>query len=159
MLLIDGYNLLFAGHPRRIEIHDMEKERERFLHLLLRYCEVSGRRAIVVFDHTRGAPIYGAPLRRAMGALEYRFTTDDVTADEEIIAMAENTDDVTAYTVVTSDREILDAVEKRRMKFILSKDFVDELVRVLRGDEDRRPERNLSTEEVDYWLREFGVDE
>ena len=159
MLLIDGYNLLFASRRGRIDFRELDTERERLLTLLHHYCRLCGKRAIVIFDHTKGPPVYGVALRQSLGEIEYRFTPEGVTADEEIIAMLEHTKDITAYTIVSSDRAITGAAEKNRMQFILSKDFAADVVRVLRGDDERLPERELTDSEVDYWLKEFGIDE
>ncbi|MHC4605323.1 MAG: NYN domain-containing protein [Planctomycetota bacterium] len=157
--MIDGYNLLFASRRGRIDRRELAKERERLIQLILHYCRLCGKRAIVVFDHTKGPPVYGEPIRRNLGEMEYRFTPDDTTADEEIVVMLEQTKDRTAYTVVSSDRAITGAAEKRRIKSINSKEFADDLARVLKGDENRTAERLLSKEEVDYWMREFGMKE
>ena len=56
MLLIDGYNLLFASRRGRIDIRELSTERERLLNLLQHYCRLCGKRGIVIFDHTRAGP-------------------------------------------------------------------------------------------------------
>lgn len=159
MWLIDGYNLLFSGLRGRILRRELEAERNRLVHLIQSFCRVSAQRAIVIFDHTRGAPVYGVPLRHNLGEVEIRYTTEDVTADEEIIAMLAATKDRTAWTVVTSDRAIAEAAEKGRFRVLPSPDFADDMARALRGSGERGPERTLSRDEVDYWMKEFGIGE
>lgn len=159
MLLIDGYNLLFSSRRGRVDFRDLHAERDRLLHLLKSFCRVSGRRAILIFDHTKGPPVYGAPVRQLFDEVEVRFTTEDVTADEEIIAMLRSTRDMTAFTVVTSDRAIVDVAEERRVKAVPSTIFARDMANTLRGNDQRGPQRLLSEPEVDFWMDQFGLSE
>ena len=159
VFLIDGYNLLFARSRGRIDSRDLDQERERLVRLVQRYCHICGKRASIIFDHTKGPPIYGHPTRRVLDEVEVRFTTEDVSADDEIISTVESTNDRTAYTVISSDRQIVDRVRKLKMKVLDSTAFADELAETIRGADTKGTKNPLAKEEVDYWMKEFGVGE
>ena len=159
MLLIDGYNLLHSGQP--VSREKLPQARQELSVLVARYCEAAGLRARIVFDFTHGPPAFGIPLRQKVGTVEVWFTPKGVTADDEIIGIIEGTEDRTAFTVVTSDRGIADAVTKRQVKVTASEAFRKEMAEALRGGETEAPEKTqgLGPGEVDYWMKEFGLDE
>lgn len=159
MLLIDGYNLLFSD--RRVVREKLPQARQELAILVARYCEASGLRARIIFDFTHGPPAFGIPLRQRVGTVEVWFTPKGVTADDEIRGLIDATDDRTAYTVITSDREIASAVAKRQFKVMASDVFRKEMAETLREGktEAREKTQGLGPGEVDYWMREFGLDE
>ena len=159
MFLIDGYNLLFAGRGKRIDHRDFERERDRLLGLLVRYCSLDARKALVIFDHTKGAPIFGVPLREIRGDVEIRFAPKGVSADDEIVRLVQEARDRTAYTVVTTDLAIRKEVEKRHMRVVPSEEFWDDVAKMLRGIEEKGMPEDLSKGEVEGWMREFGLEE
>lgn len=164
MLLIDGYNLLFASARRRLAREELPKAREDLIVRIARYCEIGGLRARIVFDFTQGPPVYGHASRRKLGAVELWFTPRGITADQEILGTVGATQDRTAYTVITSDRAIAEAVAKKQVTVQDSSTFSSEVERVLRnaeGKTDEAPQKDqgLGPGEVDYWLREFGFDD
>lgn len=162
MLLIDGYNVLFAGSPRRIAREQLPQAREDLLTRIARYCEVCGIRARVIFDFTQGPPIHGIAARKRVGNVEVWYTPKGIIADEEILGLIAGTRDRTAYTVVTSDRAIADPARKKLIQVIDSSRFHRELDRVLLDAEEKSedaPEKGegLKPGDVDYWMREFGL--
>jgi predicted RNA-binding protein with PIN domain len=156
MFLIDGYNLLFAGG--RVRRDRLPEARKALLHALARYCEVCGQKARIIFDYSQGPP----PSRARLGAVEVCFTPKGVSADEEILGMIEGTSDRTAFTLVTSDREVADPARKKSVKVIGSESFRREMEKVLKDAEEKTDEapekgKGLGAGEVDYWMRQFGL--
>lgn len=160
MLLIDGYNLLFA--EGRVDRRKLPAARERLVARIARYCQVCGLRARVVFDYTKGPPAFAGEARARVGPVEVRYMPRGVTADDEILGTLAGTKDRTAYTVVTGDRAIADEAERRLIDVIDSGKFAAEIERILREDEGKTGEapeksRGLKPGEADYWMREFGL--
>ncbi len=164
MLLIDGYNLLFASHKGRIQSNEMEASREKLIDRVARYCERRGTRARIVFDHTKGPPVWGIPGRTKSGPVEVLYTPQGVIADDEILGMVEKTGDRTSFTLVTNDRGIADVVRKRRFRVLGSEAFLSEMEKEIesaegKSDDPREKTEGLPPGEVDYWMKEFGIDE
>lgn len=159
MLLIDGYNLLFSGP--RVPREKLPQARQELAVQVARYCEAAGLRARIIFDFTQGPPAFGIPLKQRIGDVEVWFTPQGVSADDEILGLIEGTSDRTAFTVVTSDRGIADGVARRQVKVVDSGSFRKEMTELLHEPQDEAPEKGkgLGPGEVDYWMREFGLDE
>ena len=132
--------------------------------LVSRYCSLENARARIVFDHTKGAPIWGIPGRTKTGPVEVVYTPRGVIADDEILRMVEKAGDRTAYTVVTNDRGISDVVKKSQVRVIASHTFMKDLQKVVsasegNSDDPREKSEGLLPGDVDYWMKEFGLDE
>ncbi len=186
LYLIDGYNLLFSGANRRPrDPQALEVDREELVRLLNRLHAARRGRSIVVFDCKRPFFLFGLPRRRRVGDVEIRFAPDDAIADDVLKDLIRETRDAQGTTVVTSDREILDAARARGMRMAKAREFWTMLVegrfreegrqgggaaKTRRGGPEKRkqpeppapPEHpgkqsGISDGEVDYWMREFGI--
>jgi predicted RNA-binding protein with PIN domain len=183
LYLIDGYNLLFSGAgriPRSPE--DLEASREELARLLARFHAARRGRSVVVFDCRKPFFLFGLPRRQRRGDVEFRFAGEDATADDVLCDLVREARDPQGTTLVTSDREILDAARARGVRMAASREFWKELTGEARGTEggDRGPARRpgpkgrpaapppdpvehpgkrsgLSDGEVDYWMKEFGI--
>ena len=78
------------------------------------------------------------------------------TADEEILEAVAGTEDRTEYTVVSNDLAIVKAAERRGFTVLPCEDFSRQIL-----ERPEAPEKSdsASAAEVDYWMREFGIDE
>jgi hypothetical protein len=90
------------------------------------------------------------------------FATGDQTADILLISRIQKVEDPSAYTVVTSDREILAAARKRRMPFMTSEAFAQQLEKVAVDqatkeipDSSIDEEPSLSEAEIEEWMAIF----
>ena len=148
MFLIDGYNLLHvltrgpAGAAAR----------ERLLGLLEDFCGRGGYRARIVFD-----PTGELPRRSHRGDVEIRTVEQGRDADGEIMETLRGTGDRTAYTVVTSDREIVREAERLGFEVVRSGEFVRKLLARPEAGPDKSDA--VPPGDVDYWMREFGLDD
>jgi predicted RNA-binding protein with PIN domain len=147
VFLVDGYNLLHAVARGRAT----PEGRERLLAAIEEYCRKGGYAARVVFDATGGMK-----RRDRRGPLEVRNVAEGRTADEEILEAIAGTADRTRYTVVSNDREIAAAAAKLGITVLPCEEFARRL--------EARPEaaekaESASDGEVDYWMREFGLEE
>jgi len=180
LYLIDGYNLLFSGAgrvPRGPE--DLETAREELARLLARFHAAHRGRSIVVFDCRKPFFLFGLPRRQRRGDVELRFAGEDATADDVLRDLVREARDPQGTTLVTSDREILDAARERGVRTVASRAFWAELTEEARGTEGAGGHRagtkgrapappadpaehpgkrsGISDGEVDYWMREFGI--
>ncbi len=141
MFLIDGYNLL----------HAIGTSRDALLGAVEAWCRREKRTARIVFD-----PTGGMKRRENRGPLEIRVVAEGRKADEEILAALGATSDRTAWTLVSNDLELVKAAERKGMTVLTCKDFA-----ALLAAPDLGPEKKegAGPGEVDFWMKEFGLDE
>jgi uncharacterized protein len=120
--LIDGHNLI-AKMPD-ISLSDPDDEAQLILRLRRWVAANMKRRVTVYFDG--GLPGGRAP--HLSGArLEVVFASGGRPADDMLIRHIRRVKNPPEYTLVSSDRQIIAAAEKRRMPFLLAQDFAPEL--------------------------------
>jgi predicted RNA-binding protein with PIN domain len=148
VFLIDGYNVLRPLTRGRASADD----RDWFIQLVDAWCRSGGYAARIVFDATTGM----RP-RDQRGAVDVRCVAQGRKADDEIIAAVSATSDRTAYTVVSSDGEIVREAGKRGMRVLGWEEFARMVLPPPSGGPEKPGEPTAG--EVDYWLREFGIEE
>ncbi len=119
-----------------------------------------------VFD---GPPRGGAESRDiALSGIQPRFSAGR-PADEVIIECILASTAPRLLTVVSTDREIRAAARRRRCNILRSDEFAPILMRAVRqsraqdtqGTKNQEPpekQTGLNEKDVDYWLKEFGLD-
>jgi predicted RNA-binding protein with PIN domain len=120
-LLIDGYNLIHA-----IELPYSESLQEKREELARRVHSYQVEKKIpitIVFDGTESQALM--PDRDKHGKVEIVFTKASFTADDWLIDKATRSPE--KYVVVSSDREILGAVESYGGLTLTSQEFVQKL--------------------------------
>ena len=158
-VIVDGYNLLYAASDVRAEQADVE--RELLCRYLQAYAKRSGQRVTVVFDGTAGP---NARTGDVFAGLEVVFAGPGRDADSVIVAMIEDSTSPRELMVVSSDRRITLAARRRRATVMRSHDFARLMSAVLRRrvrrrGEPREKQHGLSSEQIEYWLRQFGLPE
>ncbi|MDX1687801.1 MAG: NYN domain-containing protein [Candidatus Promineifilaceae bacterium] len=159
--LIDGHNLI--AKMSDIDLADPDDEAQLVLRLRSWTAASRKRRVTVYFDG--GLP--GGPAHDLSGArLKVIFASAGRSADDLILHQIRRVNNPPEFTVVSSDREILDAAEKLKMPTIDSEDFAERLEEeaARRAEAERAPsepstakdEPTLSEEEVALWLDLFG---
>lgn len=147
MFLIDGYNLLHAMAKGRAT----PEARDRLISLLEAWCREGGYRARIVFD-----PTGGMRRREERGPLEVRSVPQGRTADEVLLADIAATADRTEYTVVSNDLAIVKPCRKQGFQVLSCEDFARQITHRTEAPEKKD---SASASEVDYWMREFGLDD
>jgi predicted RNA-binding protein with PIN domain len=155
--IIDGYNYIFRDETlaELADTHSIRAARERLVAALREYAEQTQRRLVVVFDGGGDAGILGR--YRRDGRLEIVFAEPVGTADgriQELIADGGRPGD---WWLVSSDKRLQVLVQQLGGNGVTSEFFRGKLQRRRPIDETARPK--LSDGEVDFWLREFGLDE
>lgn len=148
MLLIDGYNVLFAAGP----FDDMRAAREELVRQIDGWCGRNRQKARIYFDSSAG------PLRGRLARVEVFYVAAGTTADDAIAHAIEGCGDRTRFTVVSSDRAVAGAAEKRRMRVIESKAFLETLRPTSIEGDPREKTDGISEGEAKAWLKRFGMD-
>ena len=161
MLLIDGYNVLFAHQPDCARVGPSDRSRDELVGFVDRYCAATRQKARIYFDPGRGSGGSGLRRKYAQGRVEVIHLEAGATADDAIRFAVASEPDRTAYRVVTTDREIVNAVRKRRFETITSEEFLLEAARAEAGPapEPGRKRDGISAAEADHWMKVFGIDE
>jgi len=157
-LLIDGYNLL---HVTAIVGHGgLRGSREGLLRFLASAIEPRERlQTTIVFDAAEAPP--NLPRTIVFEEMTIHFSSEYDNADELIEELIEAHSVPKSLLVVSSDHRLQRAARRRKAPFVDSDVwFADALRRRAANRQSApvvaRPAGNLSTEEIDYWLSEFG---
>lgn len=116
-VLIDGYNVTKEADPNK----DLDLQREWLLNGL---AALAARRDVsfeVVFD---GADV-AVPNAAGRNGVRCRFTTADVEADDEIIAMVASMDRTKPVTVVSSDKRVRAGANAGGANVLYSRQLID----------------------------------
>ncbi|MBL9162620.1 MAG: NYN domain-containing protein [Planctomycetaceae bacterium] len=157
-LLIDGYNLL---HVTAIVGHGgLRGSREGLLRFLASAIEPRDRlQTTIVFDAAEAPP--NLPRTIVFEEMTIHFSSEYDNADELIEELIEAHSVPKSLLVVSSDHRIQRAARRRKAPFVDSDVwFADALRRRAASRRPApivaRPTGNLSADEIDYWLSEFG---
>jgi predicted RNA-binding protein with PIN domain len=159
--LIDGYNLLHAGWPayaRHARARAWPRLRQLVLDRLRDRHGAAAADVTVVFD-ARHAPRDAEPVEDRPG-LHVRFAVGYPSADDLIEELIRTDAAPAGLTVVSDDRRLRDAARRRGCTVARCLDYLEALDRPPPRPPDAaeppgKPEE-VSPEEVEQWLREFG---
>ena len=149
-LLIDGHNLIGRGHLPGLRLDDPDDEAKLVIRLRT-FCARTGKRITVVFDH--GLP-GGRSWELSGGGVETVFAPTGRTADGILCERVRRSRDPRGLTIVTSDRHIITAVQARGARVVRSEEFATQL-RAPPPVDDEAKDENISTAEVNEWLKMF----
>ncbi len=151
MYLIDGNNVI----GQRVGWHrDKAGSRRRLMQELARLAVVKKLRLAVVFD---GAPDPQFPDGSSYRGVKLFFARPGSDADTRIIEMAEAERNKKNLVVVTSDRSLAARVRVCGVRVMRSGEFrrmLDETAASTPGTKGQ----NVKEDEMDEWMRYFGVD-
>lgn len=135
--IIDGFNLIRQSRDlMEVETRHLEKAKTLLLDRLKLFSERSGEHVVCVFDAT--GSVNERRVEEPHGPVKYLYTKAFETADEVIIEMARERKE--AAIVVSSDREIIEAVEKAGSGAMKSPEFDQILSRMQQGPFEREIE-------------------
>jgi uncharacterized protein len=168
--LIDGYNLMHAAGAidgREIRRELFERKRRRFLNEL---ADALGpercQQTTVVLDASTAPADF--PLETVYQGLNLIFALGDESADARIETLIAAHSAPKSLTVVSSDRRIRRAAQRRRARTLSAEQFLDLLDRLRNATRHETLSQNatvsgsidrdspLSAEEVAHWVAEFG---
>jgi hypothetical protein len=153
--IIDGHNLI----PKIPNIHLQDIDDEiQLVKMLQEFCRIKRKQVEVYFDN---APP-GTSSVRNYGSVIARFIREGKTADQAIQKKLKRLGgEARNWTVVSSDREVKASARAARAVIISVEDFASQLLDVLTdtGFETPDSENKISAQEVEDWMRVFGVEE
>jgi predicted RNA-binding protein with PIN domain len=146
--LIDGHNLI--GRLPGIALSDLDDEQQLF-ERLGRWCQRSGKRAVVYFDQ---GSLLGEDPRPQRGVTAH-FVSPPTTADTAISVHLQRLGRrASNWTVVSSDRAVQQAARQLGARVVSSESFSKELQEPPAKPAPEKPE-DLTATEVDKWLDIF----
>lgn len=118
--LIDGHNLI--GQSGDISLSDPDDETKLILRLK-GFCAGTKHTCTVVFDN--GMPGGWSPVSN--GVVEVVFAGRHTNADRILIERIRGAERPSEYVVVSTDREVRDAAQARKMRVVRSDEFARQL--------------------------------
>lgn len=159
MIIIDGYNLLFA---QKDEVTNLESDRTTLLELIGKYNSKKGAAIKLVFDVKNNVFAFDSKTKTERGKIGVIFSPKGTSADDYIIELVRDSENKGGIIVVSSDRKIISAIKKMGAQTISSPEFLIQLRGLLKADPSDEyyfeKEHGISKSEVDYWLKVFGLD-
>jgi predicted RNA-binding protein with PIN domain len=154
-LVLDGYNVLFAGRGwvqgfDRIEV-DPSSAREALLGLLAGFQRRRSGPAWVVFDAREPGL---ADRQHDADRLHVTFAEPPQTGDDRVVQLVRQLDAGPDVTVVTDDRELQDRVRAEKARTAGSRAFLAQALETAGGPRPTPPP-DMTTED---WLRYFGCE-
>jgi uncharacterized protein len=145
--IIDGHNLI----PNICGLNLAQIDDEySLIDILDRYFRIERKKAIVYFD--KAAPGNQNTLQR--GFLHVHFTRPPKSADEAILnAVRDLGRSASNYTIVTSDQKVRDSAKRMGARLLSSAEFAKKLKSNSNSSDVNECEQ---TDNVNYWLNEFG---
>jgi uncharacterized protein len=162
-LLIDGYNLLnvtgiFAQAGPGTELH---RTRVALLNFLAASIEPREHKTTTIVFDAAGAPP-GLPRTIKHEGITVHFAQRHSDADEMIEELLEQHREPRSLLVVSSDHRVQRAARHVGASFLDSEEWYSERLALCRDrratadDAAAKPTGNLTSDELNYWLREFG---
>jgi uncharacterized protein len=162
-ILIDGYNLMNVANilGRARTERSLEHSRLALLALLSSSLDSEDRkRTTVVFDASNAPP--GLPRRTHYQGITVRFAAAYADADTLIEELIRKNSSPKRLTVVSSDHRIQRAARRRKAEAVDSDVWLGRLLGLRREREAEAkhqaemPPVPLLSEQIDYWIRQFG---
>ncbi len=147
--IVDGHNLI-PHVGLRLNAEDDEMA---LVEMLREFCRVKKKRVEVYFD---GAPP-GENRTRKFGYVTAHFVRKGRTADDAIrTRLRKMGKSAKNWTVVSSDREVLNSARSVQAKRISADEFAQEVQDAKFAIfENPAEEKNLSPQEVEHWMQVF----
>jgi predicted RNA-binding protein with PIN domain len=159
-ILIDGYNLMHAVNLPSTEVGPqvMRKLRRAFLNdLAAALGPVDAAQTVVVFDATN-APEH-LPKESQHKGLTVIFAAEDESADDRLEALIGQHSAPKTLTVVSSDRRVRQAAQRRRAQALGADEFWTKIharpKRPVPPPHPRPQQTPLTPEESAYWMETF----
>jgi predicted RNA-binding protein with PIN domain len=152
-LLIDGHNLI--GQTPGLSLADPHDE-QKLIVMLRQYAARKNARIVVVFDS--GNP-GGKSKELSGGNVTAIFAGSHTNADRILMERIRELKNSGDWVVISSDREVQQAAQRRRMTVWSSSEFAKKMGPPPQRDASAEPptakDSGLTQSEVDEWLRLF----
>jgi uncharacterized protein len=160
--LLDGYNLLHALWPaegRQLRARAWPRFRQRLLERLHGQHAADRGDVTVVFDASRSPS--GVPAEEESRGILVRFAVGYPSADDLVEELIRSESAPAQLTVVSDDRRLQEAARRRGCTVASCLDYFEDLERITTPqrtvEEPPSKPEGVAPDEVDHWLKEFGV--
>ena len=163
MIVIDGYNLLYALHgiEHDMPIKDLQNARTELHEMLSRFFNITSEHLLVVYDARSGN---SQPSEERAG-LRVVYAPANASADDYIVRFVQKSKRPTHITVVTSDKGLAERLKEFGAKVMKSSSFHKRVLEAFeKGPEQtddgkafEKPGRP-SLDEIDLFLDAFSDD-
>jgi predicted RNA-binding protein with PIN domain len=167
--LLDACNLIFASHKleETLERHGFQPARAMLVGMLERFVRAEGlEQAIAVFDGSEKGAHRPRRSTEAHGKVVLIYASPRIDADRAIIEMVEDAKRPGEFTVVTNDKFIIKHVLGAGAHHVTCRDFLRRMSRAkkkaadpLGGEDPRKFSTGLTANEIDFWMKYFGLEE
>ncbi len=160
LVLIDGYNLYHYVKNLYAQQQQVNLTLVTFCELIESFAKRAQQKTTLVFDGTQPYEMkYEVP---KLAYVKLIYTGPNKSADEFIEQQIKTSSAPKLLTIVSSDREILSVAKKRKCTLLASEEYwqiiAKELTRKRPKPMPREKQKGLSSDELDYWLKTFGID-
>jgi predicted RNA-binding protein with PIN domain len=157
-IIIDGYNVIHrVPELRQFLETSLEDARDALLQRLKSYLLNKEIEIIVVFDGSEAPP--GLPPIEHHRRLKVIFSRRPFKADPVIISLISGTPKAQSLIIISDDGEIKHAAKSAGAAAISTNDFYSRLTKRFMSEESTSvPGRELTSEELQEWLKIFGED-
>lgn len=157
MLIVDGYNLLRA--VQNLSEQTAEITDAQVCHILNRYLGIIKNKGAIIFD---GIGPRDKSVFNNLANLEIVFSGRNKEADDVIEKLVLKNSAPKSLTIVSSDRRIKAAANRRKSTAVNSIDFWLDMLKTIDKKAKKKsepPEKyfGISESETEYWLRLFGL--
>lgn len=163
-VIIDGYNFLFADRRdmQQFAQGELEKMRQEFLGRLARLQAVENTSITVVFDG--GQDFENFVRESTWHGVRVLFSDKSGTADTEILRQIEDGHAARDTVVVTNDNELRRSAKRLGAHVTSVEEFKRHMKGAFKGQLQAHREplekfEGVPQNEVDYWMKQFGVEE
>jgi predicted RNA-binding protein with PIN domain len=150
MLLIDGNNLI--GNRIHSAV-SLSAARKKLLEELAKFTRIKKKKVTVVFD---GVPEINIADGSSYRSVKVFYGGEGSDADTRILKIVENQSNKAILTVVTSDGALIAAVKAYGVKIMKAGAFRNLLQEV---EDEKEREDDFQMNDMEKWMRYFGVDE
>lgn len=167
LYIIDACNLIFASHKleESLEKRGFQQTRAMLVGMLDRFVRAEGHEKIIaVFDGSEKGAHRPRRQVEAFGKVELIYANPRLDADRAIIEMVEDAARPGEITVVTSDKFIIKHILGARAHHIGARSFLKQMSHThrraadpLKGEDPVKYTSTLSPNEIDYWMKIFGI--
>jgi len=159
MYVIDGYNLIFAMPNIRAFMDEgkLIQARRALLARLGAFHQKTKARIVVFLDAKN--PPFGVPHREMTHGIEVRLGVYPQTADSAIADYVAEHHDPKSLTVISSDREVIQAARRYKAAFETAHTFAGKLdhTEEICDDAFKLKQADVPESEVNMWLEYFGI--
>ena len=162
MIIIDGYNFIYALHglEHTMPIKDMDAARVDLHERLTRFHNITREQVRVVYDARSGSPLPS----QEMAGVSVVYAPANVSADDYIVRFVKKAAKPARITVVTSDKALGENLKAAGARVLKASSFHKRLLEAVEKGVDQPDDKAYekpgrpSPDEIELFMRAFTED-